>query len=158
MRVKLLLSNISELVLFFNMKISILWWETGSTQRFSYLTLSCIGAPEVWFGLYEDWQFRLCLFILPPPEPLGSVSSFTVLPSNAHIATPFFQKTVFFSKIFLGKPPSKFLEVCLNSEHMWKWSPVYNFNSVRALKKLQYFPPVSKLPLLCQTPTHRRIY
>jgi hypothetical protein len=37
------------------------------------------------------------------------------LPSNAHISTPFFQKTVFLSKIFFGKPPSKFLEVCLNS-------------------------------------------
>jgi hypothetical protein len=40
------------------------------------------------------------------------------LPPNAHILTPFFQKTVFFSKIFFGKPPSKFLEVCLNSEYM----------------------------------------
>ncbi len=48
---------------------------------------------------------------------------------------PFFQKTVFFSKIFFGKPPSKFLEVCLNSEYMWK-CPVYNFNSAKALKKL----------------------
>ncbi len=58
------------------------------------------------------------------------------LPSIAHISTPFFHKTVFFfSKIFFGKP-SKFLEVCLNSEYMWKWSPVYNFNSARALKKI----------------------
>jgi hypothetical protein len=37
----------------------------------------------------------------------------SMLPSNAHISTPFFQKTVFFSKIFFGKPPSTFLEVCL---------------------------------------------
>jgi hypothetical protein len=58
------------------------------------------------------------------------------IPSNAHISTPFFQKTVFFSKICFGKPPSKFLEVCLNSEYMWYWSPVYNFNCERALKKL----------------------
>ncbi len=65
---------------------------------------------------------------------------------------PFFQKTVFFSKIFFGKAPSKFL----NSESMWKWTPVYNINSARALKN--YFPTVSKLPPLCQTPTHRRIY
>ncbi len=43
---------------------------------------------------------------------------------------------MFFSKIFFGKPPSKFSEVCLNSEYMWKWSPDYNFNSARALKKL----------------------
>ncbi len=28
------------------------------------------------------------------------------IPSNAHILTPFFQKTVFFSKISFGKPPS----------------------------------------------------
>jgi hypothetical protein len=38
--------------------------------------------------------------------------------------------------MFFGKPPSKFLEVYLNSEYLWKWSPVYNFNSARALKKL----------------------
>ncbi len=36
----------------------------------------------------------------------------------------------------LENPPSKFLEVCLNSEYMWKLSPAYNFNSARALKKL----------------------
>jgi hypothetical protein len=40
------------------------------------------------------------------------------VPSNAHISTPFFHKTVFFSKIFCGKPPSELLEVCLNSEYM----------------------------------------
>ncbi len=58
------------------------------------------------------------------------------IPSNAHFSTPFFKKIVFFSKICFGSPPSKFLEVCLNSEYMWKWSQVYNFNSARALKKL----------------------
>ncbi len=31
---------------------------------------------------------------------------------------PFFQKTVFFSKKCFVNPPSKFLEVCLNSEYM----------------------------------------
>ncbi len=51
-------------------------------------------------------------------------------------AATFFQKTVFFSKIFFGKPPSKFLEECLILEYKWKWSPVYNFNSAKALKKL----------------------
>jgi hypothetical protein len=40
------------------------------------------------------------------------------VPSNTHTSTPFFQKTVFFSKIFFGKPPSKFWRVCLNSEYM----------------------------------------
>jgi hypothetical protein len=40
------------------------------------------------------------------------------IPSNGHISTPFFQKTLFFSKIFFGKPSSKFLEACLNSEYM----------------------------------------
>jgi hypothetical protein len=40
------------------------------------------------------------------------------LQSNAHISTHFFQKTVFFSKIFFSKPPSKLLEVCLNSEYV----------------------------------------
>ncbi len=47
-----------------------------------------------------------------------------------------FWKIVVFSKICLGSPPSKFLEVCIISEYMWLWSPVYNFNSARALKKL----------------------
>jgi hypothetical protein len=42
------------------------------------------------------------------------------VPSNAHILTTFFQKTVFFSKICFGNPPSKFFEVCLNSEYMQK--------------------------------------
>ncbi len=66
----------------------------------------------------------------------GFFHVYKTVPSNAHILTPFFQKTVFFSKVFFGKPPSKFLEVCLNSKYMWQWSPVYNFNSTRALKKL----------------------
>ncbi len=59
-----------------------------------------------------------------------------IIPSNAHISTPLFQKTVFFSKICFGNPPTKFLQECLNSENMWQWSQVYNFNSARALKKL----------------------
>jgi hypothetical protein len=33
------------------------------------------------------------------------------IPSKAYISPPFFQKIVFLSKIFFGKPPSKFLEV-----------------------------------------------
>jgi hypothetical protein len=41
------------------------------------------------------------------------------LSSNAHISTFFFQKIVFFSKIFFGKPLSKFFEVFLNSEYMY---------------------------------------
>ncbi len=49
---------------------------------------------------------------------LTKVSPMEEIPSIAHISTPFFQKTVFFSKIFFGKFPSKFLEVCLNSEFM----------------------------------------
>ncbi len=81
---------------------------------------------------------------------------FNSVPSNAHISTPFFQKIVFFSKICFGSPPSKILEVCLNSESMWKWSQVYSFNSARAIKKL--LSALSKLPPLCQTPRHYRIY
>jgi hypothetical protein len=30
------------------------------------------------------------------------------IPSNAHISTPFFQKTVFFYKICFGSPPQNF--------------------------------------------------
>ncbi len=36
------------------------------------------------------------------------LSKFYILQSNAHISTPFFQKTVFFSKIFFGKAPKNF--------------------------------------------------
>jgi hypothetical protein len=57
------------------------------------------------------------LFIFPSCE--CAIDWLTIhIPSNAHISTPFYQKTVFFSKIFFGKPHSKFLEVCLNSEYM----------------------------------------
>ncbi len=48
----------------------------------------------------------------------------------------FFQKTVFFFKICFRYTPWKFLEVCLNSESMWRWIPVYNFKTTFALKKL----------------------
>ncbi len=44
--------------------------------------------------------------------PFGK--SCVLIPSNAHISTPFFQKTVFFTKICFGNPPSKFMEVCLS--------------------------------------------
>ncbi len=40
---------------------------------------------------------------------LTKVSPMVEIPSVARISTPFFQKTVFFSKIFFGKSPSKFL-------------------------------------------------
>ncbi len=84
------------------------------------------------------------------------ISTMFLLPSNAHISTPFFQKIVFFSKICFCSPPLKICGGLLKFEYMWYWSPVYNFNRERALKS--YFPPVSNLPPLCQTPTHRRIY
>jgi hypothetical protein len=62
----------------------------------------------------------------------------SILPPKAHILKPFFRKTVFFSKIFFGKPPSKFLEVCLKSKFgiYVKMKSSYNFNGARALKKL----------------------
>ncbi len=78
-------------------------------------------------SLKFSWQFFQPFFVLK--EEL----LYCVIP-NAHILTPFFQKIMFFSKICYGT--SKFLEVCLNSEYMWKWSQVYNFNSARAIKKL----------------------
>ncbi len=68
----------------------------------------------------------------PDPNTAADTIFKDDVPSNAHISTPFFH----ISKIFIGKPLSKFLEVCLNSEYMWKWSPVYNFNSAMALKTL----------------------
>jgi hypothetical protein len=42
----------------------------------------------------------------------------SIQPSKAHILTPFFRKTVVLSKICLGSPSLKFLEVCINSEYM----------------------------------------
>ncbi len=59
----------------------------------------------------------------------------TVL-SNVHISTPFFRKTVLFFKVCFSNTPWKFLGVCLNSESMWRWIPVYNFKTTCALKKL----------------------
>ncbi len=101
---------------------------------------------ESWFKTVGIWEIFISLSLQ---------SRINQVPSKGHISTPIFRKTVVvLSKICLGSPPSKFLEVCINSEYMWYWSPVYIFNC--ALKS--YFPPVSKLQPLCQTPTHRRIY
>ncbi len=78
----------------------------------------------------------LLFYLVPAVQPgHADLQHLKYLPSNGHISTPFFQKTVFFSKICLV-PPSKFLEVCLNSEYMWKWSQVKNFNNAMAIKKL----------------------
>ncbi len=60
------------------------------------------------------YNFQADLFM--PDYFFNCLWSKAILPANAHISTPFFQKTVFFSKIFFGMPPSKFLEVCLNSD------------------------------------------
>ncbi len=60
------------------------------------------------------------------PSSLGKTFASTV---ERH---PFFRKQCFSLKYVLVAPPSIFLEVCLNSEHMWKWSQVYNFNCARA--------------------------
>jgi hypothetical protein len=37
----------------------------------------------------------------------GRKIKYEMIPSNTQISTPFFQKTVFFSNIFFGKPPFK---------------------------------------------------
>ncbi len=59
------------------------------------------------------------------------------VPSNVHISTPLFQKTVYFSKICFGTPLLKiFGGMSKFRIYMWKWWPVYNFNSARTLKKL----------------------
>ncbi len=76
------------------------------------------------------------------------------IPSNTHISTTFFGKKVVFSKICLGS-----LKI---------FGVMYKFGIYVIMKSsLQFqqckgqkgsFPLVSKLPPLCQTPTHRRIY
>jgi hypothetical protein len=78
------------------------------------------------------------------------------IPSNAYILTLIFRKTVVFSKICLGTSLSKFLEVCINSEYMWYWIPVYNFNSARALKKL--LSASVEVTATLPNSDHRRIY
>ncbi len=58
----------------------------------------------------------------------------SMLPSNAHNSTPFFQKTVFFSKIFFSKPPSTSLEVCL-IRNICDNEVQFTFLTVQGLKK-----------------------
>ncbi len=67
----------------------------------------------------ENKLFTHYLAVKPLFWPKNFLYFLLDVPSNAHISTPFFQKTVFFSKICFGDPPSKFLEVCLNSDYMW---------------------------------------
>ncbi len=84
-----------------------------------------------------------------------STKRINCIPSNVHISTPFFRKTVFFFKICFGNILWKFLGVCLNSEFMWQWIPVHNLRQHAPSKSC--FSPLSNLPPLCQTPTHGRI-
>ncbi len=58
-----------------------------------------------------------------------------VLP-NAHSSTLFFSENSFLKNMSWKGPHLKFLQICLNSESVWWWSSVYNFNSARALKML----------------------
>jgi hypothetical protein len=77
-------------------------------------------------------------------RPTSAASGPTSRPASAKVRyrqtpifqQPFIRKQRFSLKYSLVSPPQRFLEVCLNSEYMWKWSPVYNFNNARALKKL----------------------
>jgi hypothetical protein len=68
--------------------------------------------------IYVSKRAFITLMLYSPLKKLNGNHQERNIPSNAHISTPFFQKTVFFSKIFFGKPPSNFLKVCLNSENM----------------------------------------
>ncbi len=52
-----------------------------------------------------------------------------------YLYTLFSENCVFLSNIFWELPLKIFGE-CLNSEYMWQWSPIYNFNSATTLKKL----------------------
>jgi hypothetical protein len=100
-------------------------------QRQKASTLQCINAlifNETTFQPFNPSPLQTPQPFKPSTNQLfdaSTLKSFNAstyqsitVPSNAHISTPFFQKTVFFSKIFFGKPPSKLLEVCLNSEYM----------------------------------------
>jgi hypothetical protein len=67
----------------------------------------------------------------------------TLLPSNAHISTTFFHKTVFFSKIFFGKPPSNkhpfTLSYCVNSFYIWKDIVGKKVSKLRSIAELRAF-------------------
>ena len=52
--------------------------------------------------LYTGIHYTEWVFLYP-----SNSTNIWYIPADAHISTPFFQKTVFFSKIFFGKPPSK---------------------------------------------------
>ncbi len=99
---------------------------TGSPRCLSS-SLGFAECPEGGSTVYKlfftcVWELR-CLWgwILDIDRLLSGDSndSLTQLTVKRPYFDTLFQKTVFFSKIFFGKPPSKFLEVCLNSEYMW---------------------------------------
>ncbi len=97
-------------VINFNVLDSIL---TFSGEKFS-LALHLVEMDK---GPNSENGKRMPIRPVPDPQRAYNLTfPYYLIPSNGHISTPFFQKTVFFSKIFFGKPPLKFLEVCLNSE------------------------------------------
>jgi hypothetical protein len=56
------------------------------------------------------WSHLLHLKNASSSSTAGKCHVRRMIPSNAHISTPFFRTTVVFS----WQPPSKFLEVCIN--------------------------------------------
>jgi hypothetical protein len=78
---------------FFELK----WWKIWKVYSFFMVLFLCHTLSTCGYALME-WG-HVC-------SPEQRVSLPVAVPSNAHISTPFFQKTVFFSKICFGNPPS----------------------------------------------------
>jgi hypothetical protein len=102
------------------------------------------------FGLYTAKKERKIFLIYKEIQKGAVAKSYRQTPIFRH---PFFRKQCFSLKYVLVAPLKIFGG--MSKFGIYVICPVYNFNSARALKS--YCPPVSKLPPLCQTPTHRRI-
>ncbi len=89
---------------------------------------------------------------------VGKEKNFYRFPSNVHISTPSFQKTVFFFKMCFGNTTWKFLWVCLNFGIYVMMIPVDKFKKTCALKKL-FLTGVEVTATLPNSDTYsRRIY
>jgi hypothetical protein len=86
-----------------------------------YTSVSVYASPQAngtWLWAVGNYVPMTNIFKFSPPwannviqltafSTQASFSNSMFIPSNAHISTPFFQKTVFFSKICFGNPPLK---------------------------------------------------
>jgi hypothetical protein len=87
---------------------------------------------------------------------IGDFFKIIVYRQTSIFRQPFFGKQCFSSKYVLVTPPEKFWGFALNPNLC---DDEFQFIILRQhAPSKSCFSPVSKLPPLCQTPTHRRIY